>query len=161
VSASGVRLVVAAVALGLVLAGCAAQEPPTPRAPKAPKATVMDTVRAQLGVPYRNGGDTPRVGFDCSGLVQWSFAQHGIPLPRRTEDQLKAGRPVSKGELAPGDLVFFNVTSKRWGLHVGVYSGQGRFIHAPTAGSRVREESLFERYWVRTYIGARRVLEGP
>jgi len=122
---------------------------------------VTDTARSQLGVPYRSGGDSPREGFDCSGLVQWCYSAHGVKLPRRTEDQLRVGVPVNREDLQPGDLVFFNVTRKRWGLHVGIYTGRGRFIHSPTPGARVREESLYERYWQRTYIGARRVARNP
>ncbi|WP_459934765.1 C40 family peptidase [Fundidesulfovibrio butyratiphilus] len=150
---SGLLLAVLAL---VVLAGCAG-EIPGPQRRQVYKESVLETARQQIGVPYRSGGESPREGFDCSGLVQWTYARHGVKLPRRTEDQLKAGRPVSKSDLIPGDLVFFNVSRKRWGLHVGIYSGKGRFIHSPTPGSRVREESLDIRYWVRTYIGARRV----
>jgi len=142
----------------LALSGCGETVPVVPDKPPRPKAPVLETVRGQIGVPYRSGGDNPRTGFDCSGLVQWCYGVNGYPLPRRTEDQMKVGRPVDRDSLQPGDLLFFNVTRKRWGLHVGVYSGGGRFIHSPTPGSRVREESLYERYWMNTFIGARRVL---
>lgn len=145
--------------LFLAQAGCGVSVPVAPDPPPPPRATVVDTARSQLGAPYRAGGESPRTGFDCSGLAQWCYAVHGHKLPRRTEDQLKAGRPVAREDLRPGDLVFFNVTRKRWGLHVGIYTGKGRFIHSPTPGSRVREESLSERYWARTYIGARRILQ--
>ncbi|GFK94018.1 Murein DD-endopeptidase MepH [Fundidesulfovibrio magnetotacticus] len=150
------RLCAAFLALSL-LAGCGTTLPVTPEPLPPPKASVVETARGQLGAPYRAGGDSPRSGFDCSGLVQWCYAVQGHKLPRRTEDMLKVGRPVDKADLKPGDLVFFNVTRKRWGLHVGIYTGRGRFIHSPTPGAHVREESLAERYWVRTYIGARRV----
>lgn len=142
----------------LALSGCAITEPVVPDSPR-PKASVTQAARSQIGVPYRSGGDNPSSGFDCSGLVQWCYATQGFKLPRRTEDQLRVGVPVEKEELISGDLVFFNVSRKRWGLHVGVYSGRGRFIHSPTPGSRVREESLYERYWVRSYIGARRIIK--
>jgi len=143
----------------LAVSGCAMFETPPPEAPAKPKETVTQTARAQIGAPYRGGGASPSSGFDCSGLVQWCYAVHGYSLPRRTEDLLGVGVPVAKEDLIPGDLVFFNVTRKRWGLHVGIYSGRGMFIHSPTPGAHVREESLFERYWLRTYIGARRVLK--
>jgi len=149
------RLLLAAISL-VALAGCAIEVPGPQRVP-VHKENVLETARQQIGVPYRSGGESPREGFDCSGLVQWTYAKHGVKLPRRTEDQLKAGSPVQKSDLIPGDLVFFNVTRKRWGLHVGIYSGKGRFIHSPTPGARVREEPLDLRYWERTYIGARRV----
>jgi len=143
----------------LGLAGCSLFEPEPAERKIPPKATVTDTARSQIGTPYRAGGDNPRTGFDCSGLVQWCYGAHGYSLPRRTEEMLSVGVPVDRENLIPGDLVFFNVTRKRWGLHVGMYSGKGRFIHSPTPGSKVREESLYERYWLRTYIGARRVLK--
>ena len=145
--------------LPLALVGCAIfeTEPAEKKAP--PKATVTETARTQIGTPYRNGGDNPGTGFDCSGLVQWCYSAHGCSLPRRAEDMLMVGVPVAKEDLLSGDLVFFNVSRKRWGLHVGIYSGRGRFIHSPTPGARVREESLYESYWVRTYIGARRIIK--
>lgn len=143
----------------LALAGCGEVVPVAPdKPPPRQRSPLMQVVREQIGVPYRSGGADPRAGFDCSGLVQWCYATQGFSLPRRTEDQMKVGRPVSKDELLPGDLLFFNVTRKRWGLHVGVYSGRGMFIHSPTPGSRVREESIHEKYWVKSFIGARRVL---
>lgn len=146
------------VVLLLGLAGCAVFESESPEKRPPPESSVTETARSQIGTPYRNGGDNPRSGFDCSGLVQWCYASHGYSLPRRTEDMLAVGIPVAKEDLIPGDLVFFNVSRKRWGLHVGLYSGKGRFIHSPTPGSRVREESLYERYWLRSYIGARRII---
>lgn len=142
----------------LMLSGCGVTVPVVPDG-KPTRTSVTQTARSQIGVPYRSGGANPSSGFDCSGLVQWCYASHGFSLPRRTEDMMRAGVPVDKEDLIPGDLVFFNVSRKRWGLHVGMYSGAGRFIHSPTPGSKVREESLFERYWVRSYIGARRILK--
>jgi cell wall-associated NlpC family hydrolase len=143
----------------LTMAGCAMFESPPPETTARSKETVVQTARSQIDTPYRSGGNSPSEGFDCSGLVQWCYAVHGYTLPRRTEDMLHIGVPVAKEDLIPGDLVFFNVTHKRWGLHVGMYSGHGMFVHSPTPGARVREESLYERYWIRTYIGARRVLK--
>ena len=90
--------------------------------------------------------------------MQWCFAQHGIHLPRRTEDLLQVGRRVSKDDLTSGDLVFFVTGRRSSSLHVGIYSGKGRFVHSPTTGSRVREESMYERYWIRNYLEARRVI---
>lgn len=146
------------VLLLLGLSGCAVFESEAPERKPPPKASVTETARSQIGTPYRNGGDNPGTGFDCSGLVQWCYSVHGYSLPRRTEDMLMVGVPVAKEDLVPGDLVFFSVGSKRWNLHVGLYSGKGRFIHSPTPGSKVREESLYERYWLRSYIGARRII---
>lgn len=143
----------------LALAACGATEAPRPEFRPA-QGTVADTARAMIGQPYCYGGSTPGQGFDCSGLVQWCYAQHGINLPRRTEDLLNVGRRVDKSELVNGDLVFFVTGYKVSTLHVGIYTGHGRFVHSPTTGSQVREESLYERYWVRTYLESRRIY-GP
>lgn len=156
------RLAMLAVLAFLALAtGCADTKPVIPEARLSGPAGPLKTARGQIGTPYRNGGNSPEKGFDCSGLVQWCYAVHGVKLPRRTEDMLHTGRPVARDELIPGDLVFFKVSSKRWGLHVGMYSGRGFFIHSPTPGSRVREETLSLPYWARAYLGARRVLKPP
>jgi cell wall-associated NlpC family hydrolase len=112
-----------------------------------------------LGVPYRRGGNSAEQGFDCSGFTRHLFESTiGLVLPRRSDEQaLKAGlQEVQKSELQPGDLVFFN-TMRRAFSHVGVYIGEGRFIHSPRAGGQVRVESMGEGYWTRRFDGARRV----
>jgi cell wall-associated NlpC family hydrolase len=144
---------------GLFLGGCAFSgggREPYPIAPG--KGTVVDTALSQVGAPYRGGGQSPESGFDCSGFVQWVYARHGVRLPRRTEDQLRAGRSVSISELRPGDLVFFMPSAKSSNLHVGIFDGHGGFIHSPSPGGRVREESLLAPYWRATYYKANRVL---
>ena len=87
------------------------------------------------GKPYRYGGSTP-VGFDCSGLIQYSYARAGVKVPRSTEDLLEASRTIAKRQLRPGDLVFFHQDSKR-SSHVGLYIGNDRFVHAPSTGKTV------------------------
>ena len=110
-----------------------------------------------LGVPYRFGGNTVETGFDCSGFVRAMFDQTvGHLLPRRSEEQAAATRPVARAELRPGDLVFFN-TMRRAFSHVGIYVGDGKFIHAPRTGAEVRVEELNGSYWQRRFNGARRV----
>jgi len=146
-------------ALLLLAAGCATTvAPPPSERERGTQETLVQTARSQIGARYRFGGCSPSSGFDCSGLVQWCYQQHGKKLPRRTEDLFHAGLPVRKDALIPGDLVFFNISRWRRVLHVGIYSGQGRFIHSPSSGERVREENLAEAYWTRTYYGARRIL---
>jgi len=104
-----------------------------------------------LGVPYRWGGDSP-AGFDCSGFVMYVYAQLGISLPHYTVAQYSLGTPVSRDELQPGDLVFFD------GLgHVGIYIGGGQFIHSPHTGDVVKVSSLSESWYASTYVGARRI----
>lgn len=145
--------------LGLSLGGCAFSgggREPYPIAPG--QGSVVDTARSQIGVPYHPAGQSPDRGFDCSGLVQWVYARHGVRLPRRTDDQLHAGRPVSRSELKPGDLVFFLPSAKSASLHVGIFDGHGGFIHSPSPGGRVREESMLAPYWRTTYYAANRVL---
>lgn len=145
--------------LGLSLGGCALStggREPYPIAPGA--GTVLDTAKSQIGVPYRAAGQSPEQGFDCSGFVQWVYARHGVRLPRRTDDQLRTGRPVTRGELRPGDLVFFMPSSKSASLHVGIFDGHGGFIHSPSPGGSVRGESLLAPYWRSTYYAANRVL---
>jgi cell wall-associated NlpC family hydrolase len=113
-----------------------------------------------LGTRYRYGGSSPAAGFDCSGLVVHVFAQAwGVALPRNARAQARVGNPVARIDLAPGDLVFYNTRNQPYS-HVGIYLGEGRFIHAPRPGRRVRIESLESRYWKARYNGARR-LEPP
>ena len=109
-----------------------------------------------VGKPYRYGGESPSAGFDCSGLVQYSFRQAGLRVPRSTEAQLRASRRVPRSQLRPGDLVFFDQDGKKKG-HVGIYLGNGRFVHAPSSGKRVRTDSLDSRYWKRHLSDTRRL----
>jgi cell wall-associated NlpC family hydrolase len=110
-----------------------------------------------MGVPYRRGGNTVETGFDCSGFVRAMYNQTiGHLLPRRAEEQAAATQPVARAELKPGDLVFFN-TMRRAFSHVGIYVGEGKFIHAPRTGAEVRVEDMNGSYWQRRFNGARRV----
>ena len=110
-----------------------------------------------LGVPYKRGGNTVETGFDCSGFVRAMFEQSiGLILPRRAEQQAAATQNIEKSELKPGDLVFFN-TLKRTFSHVGIYVGEGRFIHSPKPGAEVRVDNMSVNYWASRFDGARRV----
>jgi len=114
-----------------------------------------------LGVRYRRGGTSADDGFDCSGFTRHVFEQSlGLVLPRRVDEQAAAPglSPVKRDELKPGDLVFFN-TLKRTFSHVGIYVGEGKFIHAPRTGARVRVEDMRYPYWAKRYTGARRADE--
>lgn len=112
-----------------------------------------------LGVPYKYGGNSVEAGgFDCSGLVRAVYEQSvGKVLPRRASDQAAATQTIDRQELKPGDLVFFN-TMKRAFSHVGIYVGDGKFIHAPRSGTSVRVEDMRQAYWQKRFNGARRVL---
>ena len=110
-----------------------------------------------LGVRYRFGGNSPDTGLDCSGLVRHVYqGAIGLVLPRRAEEISRKGERVTLDQLRAGDLVFFN-TLRRAFSHVGVYIGDNRFVHAPSAGGRVRVESIDTRYWLKRFSGARRL----
>ena len=133
--------------------------PPEPTPAPAPPADadrgaqVVAIAMRYLGVPYKWGGASPSIGFDCSGLTMYVFAQIGVSLPHYAAAQYGLGRAVSKSELQPGDLVFFR------GLgHMGMYIGGGNFIHAPRTGDVVKISSINEPYRVANWVGARRVL---
>lgn len=111
-----------------------------------------------LGVPYRRGGIAADTGFDCSGFVRAMYQSTvGLVLPRRANEQAAATQKIDKQDLQPGDLVFFN-TMRRAFSHVGIYIGDGKFIHSPKPGAQVRVESMGQGYWQRRFDGARRVL---
>ncbi len=122
----------------------------------AKAAAIVATAKKYIGVPYVWGGTSPS-GFDCSGLVQYVFRQHGILLNRTCVTQYKQGVYVSKGNLRPGDLVFFQNTYGSGISHVGIYIGGGQFIHASSSRG-VMISSLSNSYWLSHYYGARRVL---
>lgn len=116
---------------------------------------IITTAKKYIGVPYLWAGTTPN-GFDCSGYVQYVFNKHGIELPRSSREQYTVGYKVSKSNLQPGDLVFFN-TSGSGVSHVGIYIGDGKFIHSGNTSGVVITD-LYSAYWVNLYLGARRVL---
>jgi len=119
--------------------------------------TVVDTALGAIGVPYRMGGSDPKVGFDCSGLVNYVYRKTlGMTLPRTSRQLAGVGAAIEREELRPGDLVFFN-TRGAPNSHVGIYLGDSRFIHAPRARTLVRIDSLEDPAYARRYDGARRV----
>ena len=125
--------------------------PPVPVAPTA----IVTVAMMYRGVPYRNGGSDPS-GFDCSGFVQWVFAQNGIRMPREVREQYDAGRKIELKEVKPGDLLFFQTVS-RGASHVGVAIGGDQFVHAPSSTGVVRVERVTSEYWSKRFVGARRI----
>ncbi|TXH89627.1 MAG: peptidoglycan endopeptidase [Rhodoferax sp.] len=110
-----------------------------------------------LGVPYKRGGTSAETGFDCSGFVRAIYEQTaGLILPRKADQQAAATEKINRSELQPGDLVFFN-TMRRAFSHVGIYIGNGKFIHSPKPGAEVRVEDMGVSYWAKRFDGARRV----
>lgn len=122
-----------------------------------PASDFVEQALALLGTKYRYGGTSPDEGFDCSGLIWFAVNEtHGLELPRTTADLARQGRQVKRAELKRGDLVFFNTMGRRYS-HVGIYLGNGDFVHAPSSGGVVRVENLSVRYWNSRYNGARRI----
>jgi cell wall-associated NlpC family hydrolase len=157
-----------AVFLLAVLAGGCVSSLRVPEQPSGPHGTVIPAepelsegeklvgiAATMLGKPYRYGGDSPK-GFDCSGLVVYSFDRLGMKVPRTAADQRRAAEKVKKSNLEPGDLVFFR-SSKGRVDHVGIYAGDGRFIHAPNAGKPVSYASLDDPYYVKHFVSAGRL----
>lgn len=126
----------------------------------APEGRVQALLKrglALLGTPYRWGGSSPEAGFDCSGLVGYVFRTTlGIDLPRVSRDMARDGEKVDRSSLVPGDLVFFGRRGKRVD-HVGIYVGEGRFLHAPRTGRDVTVSELDSGYWAGKFLQARRV----
>jgi cell wall-associated NlpC family hydrolase len=166
-SRCAVPIVLLTVLVALMTSACASRTTP-PRFPGAitppPKARSASEAGARLaetalrlqGTPYRNGG-SDLSGFDCSGLVQYVFARHGVALPRSVREQFQAGLAVPRAALVPGDLVFFATTAGT-PSHVGIIVGDDSFVHAPSGRGTVRVDHLSAEYWTRHYVGARRIL---
>ena len=121
--------------------------------------TVLQRAFALLGTPYRWGGSSPEGGFDCSGLVGYVFRTIGVDLPRVSRAMAQEGTPVTdRHALAEGDLVFFGKRGKV--DHVGIYIGDGKFLHAPRTGRDVTVSTLESGYWSQKYLSARRIAAG-
>ena len=129
---------------------------PAPANGSAIGYSVTGTALGLRGTPYRNGGADP-TGFDCSGFVQYVFAQHGVIVPRKVNEQYRAGHDVTALQLEPGDLVFFTTVAPG-ASHVGIAIGGDEFVHAPSSTGEVRIERLSAPYWSTRFVGARRVL---
>jgi cell wall-associated NlpC family hydrolase len=137
---------VTAVLAAALLAGCSSA--PVARVDAAPASSdrAASVAAKMVGKRYRFGGESPSTGFDCSGLVQFSFRQAGLAVPRSTEQQLRYAKAVNRSSLRRGDLVFFDQEGRKHS-HVGIYLGDGRFVHAPSSGKQVRIDRLDSRYW--------------
>lgn len=155
--------------LALLVSACAGRAPapspvidsvspgPFPRAAE----DVLFRALGLVGTPYRYGGNTPAGGFDCSGLIGFVYRDAaGVALPRTTTEMSAMGSAsVGRDALRAGDLLFFATGGGRKVSHAGIYVGEGRFVHAPSSGGTVRLDSLSNRYWQKTYLNAKRVLD--
>lgn len=107
--------------------------------------------------PYRFGGNSANGGFDCSGFVGHVYRHSlGVSMPRTSREISRVGKPISLSELSPGDLVFYNTQHASFS-HVGIYIGDGKFVHSPKSGDMVRTEQMQMRYWLTRFDGARRI----
>jgi cell wall-associated NlpC family hydrolase len=163
----------AAVVVSISLAACVSTPPrataPLPAAPVSGpagsavpqpgrRALLVDNAMSMLGQPYRFGGAAPG-GFDCSGLVVYAASGAGIRVPRTAREQLQTGRPVPRGAVRGGDLVFLHLARKE--LHVGIAIDAERFVHAPSAGGYVRVDTLGAPPYAKGFVGARRIIGAP
>jgi cell wall-associated NlpC family hydrolase len=145
----------AALVIVALTAACAPFQRETPGGSAAsPGAAALLNAQSRIGTPYRYGGSGPDA-FDCSGLVAYAYRQAGVTLPRTAAQQYALARPVPRAELRPGDLVFFR-WSGREVSHVGIYAGDGQFVHAPQTGGQVRTASLDDGWYRERYAGAGR-----
>lgn len=142
---------------GFALGGCASapQSSAPPAPPKAAERAAAQALRL-VGAPYRYGGASPSRGFDCSGLVQYSYRHAGLALPHNTEEQRRLSKPIRRADLRRGDLVFFDQEGKK-NSHVGIYVGGGQFVHAPSSGKHVRKDRLDAPYWRKHLSELRRI----
>ena len=147
-------------ALALVLSACASAPRSEARSSSPVSESAADRAASHaakmLGRPYHFGGASPSSGFDCSGLVQFSFRQAGVSVPHNTEQQRRTSRPVRLSDLRRGDLIFFDQEGKK-NSHVGIYVGGGRFVHAPSSGKEVRSDRLDAPYWKKHLSETRRL----
>lgn len=157
-----------------LLSACASRTPPPAPVAVKPKPVfnyatqnfspaaedVLFRALGLVGTPYRWGGNTPDAGFDCSGLIGYVYRDAaGIALPRTTREMIGIRGPsIERGSLQSGDLVFFATSGGAQVSHAGIYVGEGRFVHAPSAGGTVRLDYLSNSYWNKAYLNAKRVI---
>jgi murein DD-endopeptidase len=139
----------------LAFTGCASAPPSASSgSSKNPADLAASQAVKMVGKPYKYGGSGPS-GFDCSGLVLYSYKQAGVALPHSTQKQRSTSRLIKVAELRRGDLLFFHQEGKKYG-HVAIYAGNGRFVHAPSSGKSVRTDRLDNPYWKKHLSEARR-----
>lgn len=160
------RLLAVLAVLCVAAAGCAGR--PAPSQPFVPagaiagaaelRGEIVRAARSQLGADYAWGGCDPAEGFDCSGLVWWAYRVNGVAIPRVTSGQRAAGTSVS-GRVLPADVVVFATGKGASGLHTGIATGRGSFVHSPKSGDAVREDELDNSYWRARLLDVRRIIE--
>lgn len=148
-----------ALGLALMLSGCLSFGGGSGRSSEEVerlRQTIVVDALGQIGRPYRYGGNNPD-GFDCSGLVQYVFAQSGVKLPRSSREQSDIGHKIDLDDAEPGDLLFYSFTGSRID-HVAVYLGDGQAVHAPASGRQIIVAPVAQKYWMQKFVQARDVL---
>ena len=153
------RTLLALAAIGLLLAGCSTAPPGAPHVENSGSrnsaiseetaVTAAEIALDQVGIPYRYGGAS-RSGFDCSGLVHYAYASAGRRVPRTTGELWRSTQPLAERELQAGDVLFFRIEGKM--SHVGLYLGDGQFVHAPSTGKRVSLATLDAEFYREAFI---------
>jgi len=149
--------------LMLLLVSCSRHNPVTLKQeiaykPSESRKIIVHHAINNIGRPYKWGGDSPSKGFDCSGLIVYTYKKVDIYIPRTTEEQFSSGKPVLKKKLKPGDLVFFKNPTAQKVNHVGIFIGENTFVHAPGQGRSVSYAYLTNPYFKKYYIGSRTYL---
>lgn len=158
-TALGLPGILAALLLAAGCAGTPARDAPAVEPQPAPgdaRGPIVQLALSMVGVQYRYGGAHPRDGFDCSGLVYYAYTSNGHGVPRTSREQFDAARKITLGEAAEGDLLFFRDQEKL--SHVGIYLGDGRFVHAPSSGGSVSVANIDAPYYQRNLVAVGRLL---
>ncbi len=143
-------------ATALLVTGCVGTPAKDPRASSELRGSIAELALSMVGTRYRYGGAHPSDGFDCSGLVYYTYTSNGQAVPRTSRDQFDAASKISLAEAAEGDLVFFQDQEKL--SHVGIYLGEGRFDHAPSSGGAVSVANIDAPYYQRHLVGVGRLI---
>ena len=151
-----IRLLALFASILLIVACSSAPKTAYSTTPHNKQNKIIQVAKSQLGKPYHYGGISPKTGFDCSGLINYSYKRVGLKVPRTTRQLYRASRPVKKKHLKAGDLVFFRINRHKIS-HVGLYLGNNRFIHAPSSGKRVNIANMNDKYWRKRFSRGGRI----
>jgi len=142
----------------LTLSGCSSTPAyaPSSQLQEGSRSDITSIAQSMIGVRYKYGGRSPKTGFDCSGLVYYSHLRAGKNIPRTSQAQYRASKPVPRNRLKQGDLVFFRIEPNKVS-HVGIYLGKGRFVHAPSSGKKVTVGTMDNPYWQQRFVRGGRI----
>lgn len=152
-----ILLYILVILISLSLNACALFRSDVEETPTAAKK-VVHSAYSQLGKRYRPGGASPKKGFDCSGLIYWAYLTNGYKIPRMTTEQAKYGKKVAKEDAREGDILVFKTSNSPRGLHTAIYTGKNQFIHSPSSGKKVKQDTVSKEYWQKRLVSVRRVI---